>query len=239
MTLLEKPPFRASWILIGSRVVNPVPFKLWMRMHPLDHGEKGCHASAELLASLIGSQADVVSAARLELERYGLLERIPGGRYPAWHVRFPADCIPDQERPSFEVQKALRDRLDLILAERRHSGKSPESPRQIPGVDPPPHTGKSPESIGQIIGSIAGGASRGEGVGDGDSRSPKGLKDPQLLLSAVTLSGVDGGLKEKTAVDAQQETGREDSQSGPGFDEFRRAAQQLRPPRSKAAGESA
>ena len=42
----EKPDFAAAWILIGSRVLAPAGFKVWMRIYPLDKSESGCTASA-------------------------------------------------------------------------------------------------------------------------------------------------------------------------------------------------
>jgi len=196
----EKPPFRVSWVLMGSRVVSSSAKLAWMRQWPLDNSEKGCFASPELLGALIGVSGETAGELRTFLRKVGLLVRGPAG----WKVRFPAECIPS-ERPSFEELHRLRDQLDGLLTVRVSTS---------PGENSGSHPVKSPVAPSPIAGTIAGGASSREG-GRGESSSHRnGQNDQQLALSSLVISVEDGGQSEKPPVNLEQQTGRTDVQSG-------------------------
>jgi len=223
----EKPPFEATWILMASHVVPSTAFKVWVRTWPLDSGPRGCYASVELIGALTGTAARTVEELRRWLADAGLLLRVSAGRYAGWKVRFPAECLPSEKKPAFEVVKALAARLDGILMSnlreaeaRRLEAQATRDPVDYESTFESTPPTANPVISRSLVTPIAGGAFAREGVGDESSLRPKGLKDQPLTLALLQIS--DGGKEERPAVDSQQGTERE-KKEGPDSPEWRKA----------------
>lgn len=189
-------------MLSASTVLEDRLFKLWRRHWPLDDPMRGCWMKSEEMAPLVGWSARKVEEGRRELVAYGLLERLPGNRYPAWHCFVPPECWPRGRKADFAEQVRLAVVLDawlrdnLATANLRDSGGKPE---------PPTHEkrGGGPRSQPTKIGGLVAGAIHGiTGVGGplthekpGVGPGGKGGDSFALLLPVFQLN--DGGREDR------------------------------------------